>query len=248
MPNSEYLAGTAGRVRNVIADPFAVRGNRETTAGELMLVYDPTPATWMWAWDSDLREDADLAASIGLSVRRHHTSADGALFVSAEGLVYGFAGATPARDLWELKCRVVNKLGGSARAVSHVYLGNAEPNGEDPRLLHRFGADTRITWPAIVVAGYLKVNDFGPYDYHRDFNLTYPLQLMADLSTTLGSPRWFDLPQTRLGVRAMYRTLDRWSPRYAPVGAPAPVANEKYPEGLEKGNEWEIRTYLHLAI
>lgn len=248
MPNSQYLGGTAGRVRNVIDDPFAVRGNRETTAGELMLVYDPTPATWMWAWDSDLREDADLAASIGLSVRRHHTSADGALFVAADGNVYGFAGASPARDLWELKFRVVNKLGDSARAVSHLYFGNAEPNGDDPRLLHRFGADTRITWPAIVMAGYVKLNDFGPYDYHRDFNLTYPLQLMADVSTTLGSPRWFDLPQTRLGVRAMYRTLDRWSPRYAPDGAPVPVANEKYPEGLDKGNEWEIRTYLHLAI
>lgn len=248
MPNSRYMGGTAGRVRNVIDDPFAVRGNRETTAGELMLVYDPTPATWMWAWDSDLREDADLAASIGLSVRRHHTTADGALFVSAEGEVYGFAGATPARDLWELKCRVISRVGGSARAVSHLYFGNAEPNGEDERLLHRFGADTRITWPAIVVAGHVKINDFGPYDYHRDFNLTYPLQLMADVSTTLGSPRWFDLPQTRLGVRAMYRTLDRWSPRYAPVGEPVPVGNEKYPDGLEKGNEWEIRTYLHLAI
>ena len=99
MPNGEYLAGTAGRVRNVIDDPFAVRGNRETTGGELMVTYDPTPATWMWAWDSDLREDAKLAASIGLSVRRHHTSADGGLLVSAEGLVYGFAGATPERDL-----------------------------------------------------------------------------------------------------------------------------------------------------
>jgi len=248
MPNSRYLGGTAGRVRNVIDDPFAVRGNRETTAGELMLVYDPTPATWMWAWDSDLREDADLAASIGLSVRRHHTTADGALFVSARGQVYGFAGATPARNLWELKCRVISRLGDSARAVSHLYYGNAEPNGEDQRLLHRFGVDTRITWPAVVVAGHVKVNDFGPYDYHRDFNLTYPLQLMADVSTTLGSPRWFEMPQTRLGVRAMGRTLDRWSPRYAPVGEPAPVGNGKYPEGLAKGNEWEIRTYLHLAI
>jgi hypothetical protein len=248
MPNSEYLAGTAGRVRNVISDPFAVRGNRETTGGELMVTYDPTPATWMWAWDSDLREDAKLAASIGLSVRRHHTSADGGLLVSAEGLVYGFAGATPERDLWELKCRLVSRLSDSARAVSHIYVGTAEPNGDDTRLLHRFGFDTRVTWPAVVLAGYVKVNDFGPYDYHRDFNLTHPLQLMVDLSTTLGSPRWFELPQTRLGVRAMYRTLDRYSVRYAPEGAAEPLPNEQYPEGLEKGNEWEIRTYLHLAI
>jgi len=71
---------------------------------------------------------------------------------------------------------------------------------------------------------------------------------MVDLSTTLGTPRWFDLPQTRVGVRGMYRTLDRWSNRYLSEGAAVPVLYEKYPEGLDGGSEWEIRTYLHLAI
>lgn len=248
MPNSQYLAGTAGRVRNVIDDPFAVRGNRETTAAEIMVTYDPTPATWMWQWDNDQREDADLAASLGLSVRRHHTTADGALFISSEGQVYGFAGATPERDLWELRCRLVKRVGASARMISHLYYGTAEPNGDNERLLHHFGVDTRVAWPALVVAGYVKVNDFGPYDYHRDFNLTYPLQLMADVSTTLGTPRWFSLPQTRLGVMATWRSLDRYSNRYAPEGVAAPLPNEQYPDGLDKGREWEIRTYLHLAI
>ncbi len=49
---------------------------------------------------------------------------------------------------------------------------------------------------------FAKFNDCGPYDYHRDFNLTFPVQLMGDLSYTLGKPRWFGLPQTRFGVRA----------------------------------------------
>ena len=40
--------------RNIVDDPFAVRSNRETTAGELLFAYDPTPATWMWAWDNDV--------------------------------------------------------------------------------------------------------------------------------------------------------------------------------------------------
>jgi len=248
MPHSEYLQNTQGSVRNVRDDPFAVRGNRETTAGEIMITYDPTPATWMWSWDSDLREDAKLAASLGLSVRRHHTTADAALFVSAEELVYAFPGATPARDLWEAKLRLVNRVGGSTRMVSHVWLGHAEPTGDDPRLLRRLGLDTRITGPKVVVAAYLKFNDFGPYDYHRDFNLTFPMQVMADISTTLGTPRWFDLPQTRVGVRATYRTLDNNSNRYQPEGAPVPVLNEPYPDTYPQGREWEIRTYLHLAI
>ncbi len=248
MPHADLLAGTAGRPRNVLDDPFAVRANRETTAGEIMLTYDPTPATWMWGWDSDAREDADLAASVGVSVKRHHTGADAAMFLSAEGNVYAFPGSTPSRDLWEVRCRVVKRVGLSTRMIGHVVWGTAEPNGDDGRLVHRFSVDGRVAWPSLVLAGHLKLNDFGTYDYHRDFNLTYPLQAMADLSCTLGTPRWFDLPQTRIGVRAAYRTLDHDSNRYQPEGVPAPAAGERYPDGLPHGHEWEIRTYLHLAI
>ena len=251
MPSADALAGTAGRPRNIQDDPFAVRWNRETTAVELMVTYDPTPATWLWAWDSDLREDADFAASLGLILKRHHTTADAGLFISAEENIYAFGGGTPARDwgdLWEVNCRVVNRLGATSRMISHLYFGTAEPNGDDPRLVKRFGADSRLVWPAVALAGHVKFNDFGPYDYHRDFNMTYPLQLMADLSYSLGSPRWFGLPETRIGVRGTYRTLDRYSNRYRPAGVPEPLVGELYPDDLPTGREWEIRTYLHLAI
>ena len=248
MPHSDNLAGTAGRPRNWMVDPFAVIWNRETTAGELMITYDPTPATWLWAWDSDRKEDADLAASISFVAKRHHTTADARPFFSDTGAIYVFPGASPARDLWEVNSRIINRLGSRARMISHIYFGTVEPNGDNPRLVKRFGMDTRVVWPSVALAGYLKFNDYGRYDYHRDHNLTYPLQAMADLSYTLGRPKWFDLPQTRFGVRATYRTLDRYSPRYKPAGEPAPEDYDLYPEGLPEGREWEIRTYLHMAI
>jgi hypothetical protein len=248
MPHSEDLVGTQGRSRNILDDPFAVRGNRETTAGELMLTYDPTPATWLWSWDSDVREDARFAASLGFTLKHHHTTADAGLFVSDTDQIFAHPGGTPARDLWEVNSRIVNRLGSRTRMISHLYFGTAEPNGDDLRLLHRYGFDTRIAWPAVALAAHVKVNDFGPYDYHREFNLTFPLQLMGDVSYNLGKPRWFGLPQTKLGVRVTYRTLDRDSNRYQPEGAPEPEEGELYPEDLPKGREWEIRTYLHLAI
>ena len=74
------------------------------------------------------------------------------------------------------------------------------------------------------------------------------LQVMADLSFNLGTPKWFDFPQTKFGVRGTYRTLDRYSNRYQPEGVPEPEENELYPAGLPDGREWEIRTYLHLVI
>ena len=248
MPHSDDLAGTAGRPRNVQDDPFAVRYNRETTGAELMVTYDPTPATWMWSWDSDVREDAKLAASMGFVFKRHHTTADAGLFISDTEQVYAFPGATPARDLWEVHCRVVNRLGDRARMVSHVYFGNSEPNGDNDRRIDRVSLESRVAWPEVALAWSLKFNDYGLYDYHHDHNLTFPLQAMADLSFTLGRPKWFGDPQTSIGVRATYRTLDNYSNRYMPVGAVEPLPDELYPDGLDDGREWEIRTYMHLAI
>lgn len=133
--------------------------------------------------------------------------------------------------------------------VSHILFGQAEPNGDNTRLIKRVSVDTRVAFPRIALGGALKFNDFGPYDYHRDFNLTYPLQVMGDVSYNLGRPGMLGLPQTKVGVRLTYRTLDRYSPRYAPEGAVAPeVENELYPEGLDEGREWEIRTYLHMVL
>ena len=97
----------------------------------------------------------------------------------------------------------------------------------------------------------VKVNDWGPFDYHRDFNLTFPLQLMFDLSTSLGKPDWFILPSTRVGIRGTWRSLDEFSPRFAPTAAPAGTFNVPpvlSPAGFPNGSEWEIRTYVHINI
>lgn len=241
-----------GRPRNVLDDPFAVRGNRETTAGELLINYDPTPATWMFAWDSDEREDAALAFSTGFIYRHQPTTQDAAIGIMADGrTIFAFPGAPPARDVWEVHARIVSKLRSNLGFIANLYAGEGEPNGSDDRLINRFGGDIRLAMNSIKVAAFAKINDWGPYDYHRDFNLTFPLQLMADVSTVLGRPAWFDLPQTRLGVRCTWRSLDQYSPRYSPaqkVDARGNWVADPDAPGLPDGSEWEIRTYLQLQI
>jgi hypothetical protein len=237
------------RPRNVRDDPFAVLYNRETRGAELLITWDPTPATWMWAWDNDVREDAPLAASLGLVYRDHPSTRDAHLYISEGGDTFSFTGAPPAHELWEIRTRLVSRLSPSTRLVANLYAGMAEPRGWDPsgedqtlnRVIHRYGADARITHGSLAFAAFARVNDWGPYDYHRDFNLTFPLQLMGDVSYSLGTPRWFGESQTRLGVRGKYRTLDVDSPRYSPTGG------EALP-GYDDGNEWEIQTYLHLSL
>jgi hypothetical protein len=247
-PIPAALTASTGVWRDNFKDPFSVRQNREMQAAELQISYDPTPATWLYAWDNDVREDARLAGSVGFVYRHMPTSMDPAIgfFSDAEAKLYNvayfaFPGATPARDLWEINVRTASRLGAGTRIVSHAYVGTAEPDmTNDPRLVSRGGADVKVVSGATTLASAVKFNDWGPYDYHRNFNLTYPVQVMGDLSHSLGSPTWFDnIAQTRLGVRATWRSLDQYTPR---------ILQELMYEGAPRGNEWEIRTYIRLAM
>ncbi|HSO86805.1 MAG TPA: glycoside hydrolase family 2 TIM barrel-domain containing protein [Draconibacterium sp.] len=240
-----------GRPRNILDDPFVVRANREQVAGELLFTWDPTPGTWMYEWDNDKVEDSELALSLGFVYRHLPTTQDAAIGILPDGrTLFAFPGAPPAEDLWEINARVVSKTNSDFGFIATLYAGKGQANGSDNRVIMRQGIDLRMIYKEVKLVSFARINDWGPYDYHRDYNLTFPLQLMADISTSLGKPGWFNLPETSIGVRATYRTLDKYSPRYSPTQkleggewVPDPDA-----VGFDNGNEWEIRTYLLINI
>ncbi|MEC4004981.1 glycoside hydrolase family 2 TIM barrel-domain containing protein [Flavobacterium sp. SUN052] len=247
MPND---VNAPGRLRNIQADPFIVRVNRETIGGELLLTYDPTPATWMYEWDNDMTEDAKFAISTDFVYRHLPTTQDAAIGFLSNRTAFAFANSAPAHDLWESNTRIVSKLSPDFGLITNFYFGNAQANGSDTRLIERIGADVRVIYKKIKITSMVKVNDWGPYDYHRDFNLTYPLQLMLDISTCVGKPDWFILPNTKIGIMGTWRSLDQYSPRYSPnqtatAFSTAPIIS---PVGFNNGTEWEIRTYIHINI
>jgi hypothetical protein len=241
-----------GRPRNIIDDPFAVRSNRETIAGELLLTWDPTPGTWMYEWNNDEMEDAPLAISAGIVYRHHPTTQDASIGIFPDGrTTFAFDGAPPAEDLWEAHIRLVSKPRPGLGIVAQLHGGEAQANGSDQRLIERYGLDLRVIYNNLKLHAFGKLNDWGPYDYHRDFNLTYPAQFMGDISYSLSTPQWFELPGTRLGIRGTWRSLDKHSPRYAPTyiidpsGASVPDPDAL---GFDHGTEWEIRTYIQISI
>lgn len=246
MPNDVQ---SPGRLRNIQDDPFAVRANRETVAGELLLSYDPTPGTWMYEWDNDRAEDAKLAFNLGFVFRHQPTAQDAAIGFLANRTAFAFPNSAPAQDLWEVSSRVVSKVSPEIGLIANLYFGNAQSNGSDERLVERVGGDFRVIYKKMKLVHSFKINDWGPFDYHRDFNLTYPVQLMLDLSTSVGKPDWFILPDTKIGIRGTWRSMDQYSPRYSPNEAlPFATAPIISPVGFENGNEWEIRTYIHINI
>jgi hypothetical protein len=249
IPNS---VTAPGRPRNILEDPFVVRSNREQVAGEILLTYDPTPGTWMYDWDSDRSEDAGLAFSLGFVYRHLPTTMDAAIGILPDGrTTFAFPGSPPAKDLWEVHARVVSKINKDYGFIANIYGGDAQANGSDERTISRFGIDLRTIYKTLRFNSFVRINDWGPYDYHRDFNLTFPLQLMADLSVSLGRPDWFELPNTRIGVRGTYRSLDKFSPRYSPtrsIDAAGNFVPDPNAIGFDNGNEWEIRTYILISI
>lgn len=249
MPNG---INAPGRLRNIIDDPFAVRSNRETLAGELLLTFDPTPATWMYDWENDNNEDASFAASLDFVYRHLPTSQDAAIGILADGRsTFAFAGSAPAHDLWETNLKVASRVSRDFGIISNVYLGTAQANGDDARLIKRLGADARMMYKKFKLNAFVKFNDWGPYDYHKDFNLTFPFQCEVDLSTNLFKPKWLGPISTCVGIRGAFRTLDKYSPRY--VAGYVSDGNGGFVEstdiiGAPHGNEWEIRTYISFSL
>ena len=244
--------GGPARLRNFIDDPFAVReGNREMYGYELLISYDQTPGTWMYEWDNDRAEDAKFAMNLGFVYRRLPTQMDGHIGFLADRSFLPFANSVEAVDLWEVNSRMVSKISPELGLIANFYLGNGQAKGFDDakRVINRFGFDVRTIYNRWKFMYALKINDWGPFDYHRDFNLTYPIQTMLDVSLSLGKPDWFILPNTRIGVRGTWRGLDQFSPRYAP-NATAEFQNEPIisPVGFPNGNEWEFRTYIQINI
>jgi len=247
MPN-DY--GGAARLRNIIDDPFAVRnGNREMYGYEMLVTFDPTPGSWMYQWDSDKSEDAKFAMNLGFVYRRLPTTMDAHIGFQADRTFFAFPNSAPAEDLWEVNSRIVSKLNPDLGLIGNFYVGNGQGNGDSQRTIDRFGFDVRAIYHKWKIMYALKINDWGPFDYHRDFNLTFPTQNTLDVSLSLGKPEWFILPNTRIGVRGTWRSLDQYSPRYAP-NATEEFQNEPItsPVGYPNGSEWEFRTYIQINI
>lgn len=248
MPNG---VNAPGRLRNVLDDPFFVRANRETLGGELLITYDPTPATWMYEWNNDMVEDAKFAFNTGFVFRKLPTTMDAAIGFLSNRTPFAFEKSAPAQNLWESNTRIVSKISPDLGMIANIYFGNGQANGDSERTINRMGGDIRLIYKQVKVVSSLKLNDWGPYDYHRDFNLTYPLQSQVDISTSLGKPSWYILPDTRIGLMGIWRTLNQYSPRYSPTFVPAntyPAVPALSPVGFGNGSEWEIRTYIHINI
>ena len=61
-----------------------------------------------------------------------------------------------------------------------------------------------------------KVNDWGPFDYHRIYNLTFPFQAITRFELGMKKPRYGEF-YPNIGVLGKYRLADENSPNNVPL-------------------------------
>ncbi|MEL7449698.1 MAG: hypothetical protein AAFN78_10845, partial [Pseudomonadota bacterium] len=203
--------------RNRDDDPFAVLGNREARAAELFITWDPTGATPFYQWDNDWREDAKFAWNLGLNYTEYPTFADAELFFFDQGTGQGFNASfgvgLPPEDTWEISSRSVWNPTRFTRIITNLSGGFLQSSGDPTggtrefyQLRGKIVHDQRYIFEYTAAA-----NAWGPYDFHRQFNITYPWQYRADFSMLLDERR-DELNSTTVGIRGELRRLDENSP------------------------------------
>lgn len=229
--------------RNRDDNAFAVLGNRQARSGEVFLTYDPTPATGFYEWDNDRREDAAFAFNLGANYTSFPTATDSyQFFFRPAGANAAFGEGLIAEDVWKVMSRMVMNTEGGTNVIVNLENGFQQSTGDvgPTREYYKAGAKFLLTNNHII-EGYVYKDAWGPYDFFRQFNQTYPWQYKIDYSILMGPNSWLNTPgsTSKWGVRALYRTIDENSPEYA--------------EGLEGSAEFvegrnnsmfEIITYL----
>ncbi len=202
--------------RDTDTDPFAVLGNREARSGELYLTYDPTGATQFYDWDNDWREDAKFAFNIGGTYTEYPTITDSYLFFFEPARINApFGQGLPAEDVWGVSSRMVFNPNRNSKYIIKLIRGFDQSTGNpDGGTRDYYQVHWKAEWKRKhTFAGYFMKDAWGPYDFYRQFNIVFPEQVKLDYSVLLGTSGQLSSAEdenraTRVGIRALYRSLD----------------------------------------
>ena len=210
--NGDLFPGAGPRNRD--DDPFAVLGNREAKSAEMVLTFDPTPATWFYQWDNDDREDARLAFNVGAIYTEYPTFTDAYQFFFAPTETNpAFGTGLPPEDTWEVRSRIVMNPTPNVRLITNIRRAFLQSTGQAEGGTRKFWEWTAkaIIGGRHILDGYFRKDAFGPYDFQRQFNVVFPEQYRLDYSILLDQKKDQKF-STRLGLRGTFRTNDETRP------------------------------------
>ena len=200
--------------RNRDDDPFAVLDNRKVRAAELFVTYDPTGATPFYAWDNDQREDAGFAFNVGLNYTAFRSFTDSyQFFFEPTNSNAAFGVGLPSEDTWEVSSRMVFNPHTDWRVISNLIGGYLQSTGDpDGGTREFYEVNGKVVYQKKhIFEAYAKYNAFGPYDFHRQFNITFPYQYRAEYKILLDELKDED-NSTLIGLKGFLRGVNDNSP------------------------------------
>ena len=195
--------------RNLDSDPFAVLGNRAARAAEIYFTYDPTPGTYFYQWDNDLRENADFAYNLGFTYIDYTTDTDSYTYYSSEyDSNYAFATGLSEEEVWMLKSRMVFNPQNSIKSIIELEVGKQQSTGNPTDAINYSSIKGKIVLNSRDIFAIEFAKDkWGPYDYQRQFNVTYPEQWKFEY-TRLLDKGLSEKDSSKFGIKFFHRTLD----------------------------------------
>lgn len=170
-------------------DQFIVWNNRKAIQGELILTYDPTGATYFYDWNGVDREDAGFSGSLGLLYNFYLGPTDTGNYLNATNQYADFTG--PLKEVsntWSLKAQIVTNPLPGLKIVADGQAGTQQSTGfkdaaTSDRLVTSWGFRLRtIIYQHLMLEGSWLRDGWGPEDWYRQWNFTYPDQWYAGLA------------------------------------------------------------------
>ena len=237
-PTTTGTSVTGGiSARNTDDDPFAVLDNREARSVELVMTYDPTPATYFYHWNADLLEDAAFAYNLGITATTYDTSTDAELFFFEPiGGNASFGVGQEAEDVYLIRSKLIFNPRKGRKYVVNLEAGKQQTTGlpSDEAIEYTSVSGKFIIDREHIFTASIDADAFGPYDFQRQFNLTYPLQVGLGYTHLLDNKR-DELLSSKFGVKLLYRSLDENSPE------------DEYEDG-DNDHMYELQTFYKYSF
>ncbi|MCP4879819.1 MAG: hypothetical protein GY905_04665 [Gammaproteobacteria bacterium] len=205
---------TADSNHTGFVSPFSVRDNREAVSGELFFTYDPTPATFFYEWDNDVKEDAKLAFNIGVTQTDYSTKSDSAVWWDPQGW-YWIDEGRPAADglVTTIASKIVYNPSSSLRIVTNLEAGQQVPGaytsadaGLKKSNFHSISTKVVHNSQHIYSFTYAK-NKMGGYDEDKNFGIRYPEHIELSYERLLTGLS----AESKVGIQAYKRTIGEFS-------------------------------------
>ena len=155
-----------------------------------------------------------LVFNFGANYTEFLTNTDSYLFFFDQGGFNApFGVGLPAEDIWTVSSRMIFNPSVDRKYIFRVTRGLGQSTGDPTggsRKFWNLSGSMIVDKTHYFDWSYAK-DHWGPYDFYRQFNITYPTQLMLDYSYLLDN-KGNKSKSSKVGVRFKYRSLDENSP------------------------------------